>query len=89
MMFYVYMILNQYNNLYIGITQNPQRRLFEHNTHRGSDYSKTRDVFHIVFLEEHSSLLNARKREVQIKKWRRDKKDFLIYKYQHRLETKI
>lgn len=88
-MYFVYMIKNQYQNLYIGVTDNPERRLNEHNNHRGSDFTKVRDIFSIVFLEEYKTMSEARKREIQIKKWRREKKDFLIGLYNKNLPTKI
>jgi len=80
------MIKNSYGNLYIGITNNPERRLKEHNSNRGANFTKSgdlsrvnsRDEFKIVFLEPRESLVEARKREMQIKKWRRDKKEKLI-----------
>ncbi len=88
-MHFVYIIKNSYGNLYIGITDNPTRRLSEHNTHRGADFTKNRDTFSLVFLEEYSTLIQARKREVQIKKWRRNKKEMLIEIYSKGLSTKV
>lgn len=85
---YVYMVKNLYDNLYIGVTDNPERRLSEHNSKRGSNFTKARDDFKIVFLEKYDTLAEARKREIQIKKWRRDKKEKLIEKYNQKLETK-
>ena len=35
-MYYVYMIKNSADKLYVGITDNPERRLQEHNTERGA-----------------------------------------------------
>ena len=83
------MIKNSYENLYIGVTDNPERRLSEHNTKRGSDFTKARDKFRIVFLEEQGSLAEARKREIQIKKWRREKKEKLIDLYSKGISTKL
>ena len=80
-MYFVYMIKNLYANLYVGITDNPERRLKEHNTMQGAAFTKNRDEFRIVFLESHNSLAEARKREIQIKKWRRNKKEKLIDLY--------
>lgn len=88
-MYFIYMIKNQHGNLYIGVTDNPVRRLSEHNSKRGSKFTKARNQFEIVFLEKYINLSDARKREIQIKKWRRDKKDFLIEKYRNNLPTKI
>jgi putative endonuclease len=86
-MFYLYFLRNQYNDLYIGITDNPTRRLLEHNTHRGSHFTKARSIFEIVFLEEYQTLSDARKREIQVKKWNRHKKDTLIKRYKDGLNT--
>lgn len=86
-MFFVYMIKNKTDKLYIGISENPEKRLRNHNQERGATFTQHGN-FKIVFLEEYSSLALARQREVQIKKWRRDKKEFLIHKYQNGLNTK-
>ncbi len=88
-MYFVYMIKNSYNNLYIGVIDNPERRLKEHNTKQGANFTRNRDEFSIVFLEEYQTLSDTRKREIQIKKWRREKKDFLIDLYNKNLPTKI
>ena len=81
------MIRNDHGDLYIGITQNPEQRLTYHNQKRGALFTKRDSLFSIVFLEEHASLASARKREIQIKKWRREKKDMLIERYQKNLPT--
>ena len=82
------MIKNLYGNLYIGITDNPERRLKEHNTKQGASFTKNRDEFKIVFLENYDSLKEARSREIQIKKWRRGKKEKLIDLYNKETNTK-
>ena len=87
-MHFVYMIKNSYDDLYIGITDNPQQRLEYHNGGRGASYTKRDSKFRIVFLEQYPTLADARKREIQIKKWRREKKEVLIERYKHGLSTK-
>ena len=87
--YYVYMIKNSYNDLYIGITDNPQQRLKYHNGERGALYTKRDSKFEIVFLEEYSTLAAARKREIQIKKWRREKKEMLIERHKKGLPPKL
>lgn len=87
-MHYVYMIKNTRDNLYVGITQDPTARLKAHNTKCGATFTKRNSHFEIVFLEQCDNLKQARSREIQIKKWRRDKKEMLIMKYMQRLETK-
>ena len=87
-MYFVYMIKNSVNKLYIGITENPQNRLFAHNSKRGANFTKFLPNYKIVFLEEYPKLTAARQREVQLKKWSRTKKEFLIDLYHKKLETK-
>ena len=87
-MYWVYMIKNEYDDLYVGISKDPQQRLAYHNENRGAQFTKRGSIFQIVFLERHPSLSRARKREIQIKKWRRDKKDFLIQRYNDGLPTR-
>ena len=95
-MYFVYMIQNAYGDLYIGITDNPQQRVKYHNEKRGALFTKRASIysergrgkFELVFLEEHKTLAEARKREIQIKKWRRDKKEMLIERYRKGLPTK-
>jgi len=88
-MYHVYIIKNKKNNLYIGVTQDPEKRLKTHNNKKGALFTKNKSFFEIVFLEKHATLAKARNREIQIKKWRRDKKEFLIKRYSNNLETKI
>jgi putative endonuclease len=82
------MLKNSHSDLYIGVTENPEQRLKHHNENRGALFTKREAKFEIVFLEEYPSLSTARKREIQIKKWRREKKDLLIEKYCRGLQTK-
>ena len=88
-MYFVYILRNSYNDLYTGITDNPQQRLKHHNSLRGALFTKRDSKFEIVFLEKYPTLADARKREIQIKKWRRDKKNVLIERYKYGLPTKL
>lgn len=88
-MWFVYMIKNSANKLYVGITENPQDRVDYHNQKRGARFTKYIPTYEIVFLEKYRTLAQARTREIQIKKWRRDKKDFLIERYKKGLTTKL
>ena len=88
-MYFVYMIKNSADKLYIGITENPSNRVEYHNQKRGACFTKYIPDFKIVFLENHSTLVEARKREIQIKKWRREKKEMLIERYKNNLPTKF
>ncbi len=88
-MYFVYMIKNSVNKLYVGISENPTERVNYHNSKRGAKFTKHLPDFVNVFLEQYDTLADARKREIQIKKWSRKKKEFLIDKYNNNLETKM
>ena len=88
-MHFVYMIKNSIGKLYVGITENPVDRISYHNQKRGAKFTKYVPDFNIVFLEQYRTLAEARKREIQIKKWRREKKKVLIDKFQKNFPTKM
>jgi putative endonuclease len=81
------MIRDPNNRLYIGVSDKPSKRLFDHNHKAGADFT-AHGNFKIVFLEEYTNLQEARQREIQIKKWRREKKEILIERYKIGLPTK-
>ncbi|MBU1617605.1 MAG: GIY-YIG nuclease family protein [Candidatus Margulisbacteria bacterium] len=66
-MFYVYVLKSQKdNNLYIGSTNNLERRLSEHN--QGKVFStKSRTPFEIIYYEAYKAESDARKREHNLK----------------------
>ncbi|OGY47805.1 MAG: hypothetical protein A2663_02155 [Candidatus Buchananbacteria bacterium RIFCSPHIGHO2_01_FULL_46_12] len=74
------------NSLYTGISSNPDKRLIEHNLGRGAQWFRQHGQGQIVYTEKYQTYLEAHRRELQIKKWSRIKKDNLI-KYGH--PTKI
>lgn len=86
-MHYVYMIKNSYGKLYVGMSENPKKRLHVHNTKQGSSFTKI-GKFSLVFQEEYQTLTEARTREIQIKKWRREKKENLIKRFTAGMPTK-
>jgi len=87
-MYSVYMIKNSANRLYVGTSENPEERVRYHNSKQGAKFTKYIPNFKIVFLEQYTTMTEARKREIQIKKWRREKKEFLIERYEKGLPTK-
>ena len=78
-MYYVYMLTNRYNKvLYIGVTNDLQRRLFEHRGENKESFSQQYNTHKLVYYETSSDVKAAIAREKQLKGWRRDKKDTLI-----------
>ena len=67
-MYFVYIIKNSIDKLYVGITKNPEERACYHNSKRGAKFTKYVPDFKIVFLEQYLTLADARKREIQLKK---------------------
>ena len=88
-MHYVYMIKDSLENLYVGITENLDNRLYDHNAKQGAQFTKFKTEFKLVFSEKYKTLADARRREIQIKKWRRNKKELLIARYSSGLPTKL
>lgn len=79
MSWYVYIAEARTGRYYVGITTEPERRISDHNTGKGSRMAVNQGPFTLVYtsppLPDQSS---ARKREIQIKGWNRKKKDKLI-----------
>lgn len=76
---YVYILTNKNKTtLYIGVTNNLQRRLLEHKEEIGSKFTKRYSVHYLVYYEKFEDINFAISREKQLKKWNRSKKDKLI-----------
>jgi putative endonuclease len=66
-------------SLYVGCTNNLDRRLSQHNNSRwGAHYTKTRRPVVLKYQETFKTLKEARGREAEIKGWTRAKKEALI-----------
>ncbi|MFA6301407.1 MAG: GIY-YIG nuclease family protein [Candidatus Paceibacterota bacterium] len=62
-------------SLYVGCTNNLQRRLEQHNNSKyGAHYTKIRRPVILKYSEGFATLKEARRREAEIKRWRREKK---------------
>ena len=77
-MFHAYILRCSDNSYYVGSSDDPDRRLIEHNQGKGSEWTAARRPVALVWIEQHSTLSSARKRENQIKPWNRAKKDALV-----------
>jgi putative endonuclease len=76
--FYVYIMTNQSHTLYVGITNNIRRRVFEHKNRLVEGFTCRYKIDTLVYVEPFSDALSAITREKQIKRWRREKKLLLI-----------
>lgn len=77
--YYVYIMANQYNNvLYVGVTNNLERRAYEHKNGVVEGFTKRYNVHKLVWFESCGDVEAAIVREKQIKNWTRAKKEVLI-----------
>ena len=77
----VYMLASQPNGtLYTGVTNDLVRRVWEHRNDTIDGFTKQYGVHRLVYYELHTSMIEAIRREKQIKKWRRAWKIELIEK---------
>ena len=78
-MYFVYIITNQrYGTLYVGVTNDLIRRVYEHRGGFVEGFSKQHDLSLLAWYEVHEDITAAITREKTIKKWRRDWKINLI-----------
>jgi len=79
MVFYVYILECADGSFYVGCTNNLVKRLKQHNESKwGAHYTKIRRPVVLKYSEEFETLKEARRRESEIKGWRREKKLNLI-----------
>jgi putative endonuclease len=77
--YFVYILTNKYNNvLYVGVSNNLIRRVYEHKNKLISGFTSKYNVNKLVYYEVYSSIFDAIKREKEIKGWKREKKIALI-----------
>lgn len=77
----VYIVTNpNKTTLYIGVTNNLPARLFEHWENRGKTDTFAGKYFchNLIYYEVYDDIRIAIKREKELKKWRREKKEALI-----------
>ncbi|MGO8823593.1 MAG: GIY-YIG nuclease family protein [Desulfomonilaceae bacterium] len=77
--YYVYILTNWNNRvLYIGVTSDLTKRLNEHKNKVVNGFTEKYNVSKLVYFQETTDVLAAITREKEIKKWRRQKKDYLV-----------
>lgn len=76
---YVYILASRYHGtLYIGVTSDLIKRIWEHKQGIFAGFSKKYNVKMLVYYEIHEDIKEAIKREKVLKGWTRDKKIALI-----------
>ena len=77
---YVYIITNKHKTvLYIGVTNNLVRRVYEHKNHLlKNSFNDRYNLEYCIYYEEFPCFAQAITREKELKKWNRHKKEELI-----------
>lgn len=74
-MYFTYILECSDKSLYVGSTNNLEKRLEQHNNSKGgAHYTKIRRPVTLKYSEKFETLGEARKREAEIKSWKREKK---------------
>ncbi len=75
---FVYILGNQKPVLYVGVTSSLIQRIHKHRSGSGSGFSSKYKTYKLLYYEVLGSMLEAIKREKQLKNWHRDWKINLI-----------
>ena len=76
--YYVYIMTNKSKTLYTGVTNDLERRVFEHRNHLVEGFTKKYRIAKLIYYEATNDVWEAIAREKQIKGWLRKKKITLI-----------
>ena len=78
--FWVYILGSRSRNLYVGLTNNLERRVEEHREHRPGSHTAEYDIDRLVYFERFQYVRSAIAREKELKDWNRALKVELIEK---------
>lgn len=80
MSYYLYILRTSSNTLYIGQTNNLEKRIKEHQNKSGKSakYIRYFKTFVLVYSEKYKTRKEAMQREIKLKKWSKTKKEALI-----------
>jgi len=79
---YTYIMTNEYNTtLYIGVTNDLIRRVYEHKNKLIDGFTKTYNLNKLVYFEQFDDIANAIEREKNLKNWHRNWKFNLIKEF--------
>jgi putative endonuclease len=77
---YFYLARCHDGSLYAGTCVNVKEREAKHNDGTGAKYTRSRRPVKIIYTEEFETLSEARKREIEVKKMRKEEKEALTSK---------
>jgi putative endonuclease len=77
--YFVYMLASKKNGtIYIGVTNNLLKRVFEHKNNLVAGFTQKYNVHSLVYYEVYQNIFDAITREKRMKKWKRQWKIRLI-----------
>lgn len=76
--FYVYILSSRSRRLYIGLTNNLERRVYEHKNKLMPGFTSKYNIDRLVYYESHVTPESAIEQEKELKLWLRSKKIALI-----------
>jgi putative endonuclease len=80
--YFVYIVTNKNKTvLYIGVTNDLQRRIYEHEHSLMSGFTQKYNCQFLIYYEHFQDINDTILREKELKKWRREKKEKLINKF--------
>jgi len=65
--------------MYVGVTNDLKRRVYEHQNKLVKGFTEKYNVNKLVYYEQTNNVITALTREKEIKKWRREKKNTLVF----------
>lgn len=78
--YFTYIVACRSRTLYIGVTGNLEKRIFEHKWKEHDGFTADYNCDRLVWFESYQDVTRAIAREKQLKGWRREKKTALINK---------
>ena len=69
--YFVYVLANKGKMLYVGVTSDLYRRVWQHKHKRGSEHTSKYEISDLVWFQETDDIAVAIAKEKQIKTWRR------------------
>jgi putative endonuclease len=78
MVYHIYIMASASGVLYTGVTSHLERRVLQHQQKHFAGFSAKYNTTKLVYFEPFSDVRDAIAREKQLKRWRREKKVFLI-----------
>ena len=79
---YIYILANKpYGTVYIGITNDLSRRIYEHKNNAIKGFTSRYDLHKLVYYEPFDDIQDALRREKNLKAWKRDWKIKLVSEF--------